>query len=173
MMQRIVVVGSGGSGKSTLAVQAGLALGLEVTHLDSLFWKPGWVRISAAEQAAIVQEVISRARWIIDGDHLRTQSVRFGAADTILFLDFPRSICVWRTVRRFFQYRGRSRTGMAAGCSERLSWLLLKWVWRYPKDNRAQVLANITQYGGGCQVITLCSPKEVRRFLDALSSGKN
>jgi len=70
MMRRIVIVGSGGSGKSTLAVQAGLALGVEVTYLDSLFWKPGWVRISATEQDAIVQEVVTRASWIVDGDHL-------------------------------------------------------------------------------------------------------
>ena len=168
-MNRIVIVGSGGSGKSTLAAQVGLALGVEVTHLDGLFWKPGWVRVSAAEQEALVREAVSRASWIIDGDHLRTQAIRFAAADTILFLDFPRGICLRRTVKRFFRYWGRSRVGMAAGCPERLNWLLLKWVWRYPNDNRAQVLANIRSYGRGCEVVTLRSPKEVRRFLAAVS----
>ena len=141
--------------------------------MDSLFWKPGWVRISAAEQETIVGEVVSRAKWIIDGDHVRTQPARFAAADTIVFLDFPRGICLWRTVKRFFQHWGRSRVGMAAGCPERLNWLLLKWVWRYPRDNRAQVLENIARYGTSCKVVTFRSPKEVRRFLDALSSGKN
>lgn len=167
-MNRIVIVGSGGSGKSTLAVQVGLALGLDVTHLDSLFWNPGWVRISAAEQEAVVQGVISRARWIIDGDHVRTQAIRFAAADTIIFLDFPRRLCVWRTMKRFFQYRGRSRTGMAAGCPERLDWVLLRWVWRYPLDNRAQVLENIIRYGRGCRAVILRSPKEARQFVGAL-----
>lgn len=173
MMQRIVIVGSGGSGKSTLAVQVGLALGVEVIYLDSLFWKPDWVRISAAEQEAIVREVVSCAGWIIDGDHLRTQPARFGAADAIIFLDFPRWICVWRTITRFFRYRGRSRTGMAAGCLERLNWVLLRWVWRYPSDNREQVLGNIRRYGKGRRVVTLCSPKEVRQFLDALPGQGN
>lgn len=173
MMQRIVIVGSGGSGKSTLAVQAGLALGVEVTHLDSLFWKPGWVRISAAEQEAIVREVVSRASWIIDGDHLRTQAIRFATADTILFLDFPRGICVWRTMKRFLQYLGKSRIGMAAGCPERLNWVLLRWVWRYPQDNRAQVLENIRRYGADCRIVTLRSPQEVRQFLDAVPSREN
>ena len=169
-MNRIVIVGSGGSGKSTLARQVGLALCLEVTHLDGLFWKPGWVRISAADQEGAVSEIISRAKWIIDGDHLRTQPARFGAADTILFLDFPRGICLWRTVKRFFQYQGRSRVGMALGCRERLNLTLLRWVWRYPLDNRAQVLGNITRYGKDCRVVTLRSPKAVRQFLDALPS---
>ncbi len=168
MRQRIVIVGSGGSGKSTLAAQVGLALGVEVIHLDSLFWKPGWVRVSAAEQEAIVREVVNQARWIIDGDHLRTQPDRFAAADTIVFLDFPRSICVWRIIRRFFQYRGRSRTGMAAGCLERLNWVLLRWIWQYPSDNRPQVLENIERYGKGCRVVMLRSPKEVRWFLGTL-----
>lgn len=169
-MNRVVIVGSG---KSTLAVQMGLALGVEVTHLNSLFWKPGWVRISAAEQEAIVRDVVSRDSWIMDGDHLRTQPARFAAADTIVFLDFPRRVCLWRTIMRFFQYRGRSRTGMAAGCSERLNGVLLRWVWRYPSDNRGQVLENIGRYGAGCQVVTLCGPKEARRFLDALPSKKD
>ena len=123
------------------------------------------------EQEAIIRKVVSRVKWIIDGDHLRTQPARFGAADTIVFLDFPRGICLWRTVKRFFQNRGRSRAGMAAGCPERLNWLLLRWVWRYPRDNRGQVLENIVRYGKGCKVVTLRSPQEVRRFLDALPSG--
>lgn len=148
-------------------------LDLEVVHLDGLFWKPGWIRISAMEQEAIIREVVSRAKWIIDGDHLRTQAIRFAAADTIAFLDFPRGICLWRTITRFFQYRGRSRVGMAAGCPERLNWLLLKWVWRYPRDNRVQVLKNIRRYGMGSRVVTLRSPKEVRRFLGTVPSREN
>ena len=167
-MNRIVIVGSGGSGKSTLAAQMGLALGLEVTHLDSVFWKPGWVRISATEQETVVSKILGRSKWIIDGDHLRTQPARFRAADTIIFLDFPRWLCLWRTVTRFFVYRGRSRTGMAADCPERLNWALLRWVWRYSLDNRRQVLENIGRYGGYCQVVTLRSPKEVRQFLGTL-----
>lgn len=167
-MNRIVIAGSGGSGKSTLAVQIGLALGVEVTHLDGLFWKPGWVRVSPSEQEAIVSEIVSRAKWIIDGDHLRTQPTRFGAADTIVFLDFPRSVCLGRTVRRFFQYWGRSRPGMAEGCPERVDFTLTKWVWRYLLDNRAQVIDNINRCAQGREVVTLRSPKEVRRFLDAL-----
>ena len=163
-----MVIGSGGSGKSTFAGQVGPALGLEVTYLDRLFWKSGWVRVSPSGQEAIVSEIVSRTKWIIDGDHLRTQPTRFAAADTIVFLDFPRSVCLGRTVRRFFQYWGRSRTGMAEGCPERVNFTLLKWVWRYLLDNRAQVIDNINRCAQGRAVVTLRSPKEVRRFLDAL-----
>lgn len=169
-MNRIVIVGSGGSGKSTLAQQVSAALGLGVVHLDRLLWKPGWVRISPQEQEAVVANAVSGSKWIVEGDHIRTQPRRFAAADTIIFLDFPQWICLWRTVKRFLQNRGCSRAGMAAGCPERLNLTLLRWVWRYPQDNRAQVRENITRWGGGCRVVTLRGSQEVRRFLDALPS---
>ena len=166
-----MVIGSGGSGKSTFAGQVGPALGLEVTYLDRLFWKSGWVRVSPSGQEAIVSEIVSRTKWIIDGDHLRTQPARFAAADTVIFLDFPRILCLGRTVRRFFQYRGRSRVGMAADCPERLTLALLQWVWQYPNDNRGQVLENIARSGAGCRVVTLRDPEEARQFLGVLQSS--
>ena len=164
-MKRIVIVGSGGSGKSTLAKQMGNALGLDVVHLDRLLWKPGWVRLAPQEQEAAVAEAVTGSRWIMDGDHIRTQQVRFSAADTIIFLDFSHHVCLWRTVRRFALNCGRSRLGMAAGCPERLNWTLLKWVWRYPRDNRVQVVDNIELYAPGRNVVVLRHPKEVKRFL--------
>jgi len=40
-MRRVAIVGSAGAGKSALARQLGAILGVEVVHLDALFWKPG------------------------------------------------------------------------------------------------------------------------------------
>ena len=42
-MKRVLVIGSGGAGKSTLARRLGERLGLEVVHLDALYWQAGWV----------------------------------------------------------------------------------------------------------------------------------
>lgn len=168
VMQRIVIVGSGGSGKSTLAEQMGVALGLDVVHLDRLLWKPGWVRLSPQEQEAVIVDAVSGPRWIVEGDHIRTQPMRFAASDTVIFLDFPRWVCFWRTVRRFALNYGKSRLGMAEGCPERLNWTLLKWVWRYPLDNRTQVVSNIEEYRAGRKVVILHSTKEVKQFLGQL-----
>ena len=169
VMQRIVIVGSGGSGKSTLAGQVGVILGLEAAHLDHLLWKPGWVRLSLRAQEDVIADAVSGPRWIVEGDHIRTQRLRFAASDTIIFLDFSRRVCLWRTVKRFVLNYGKSRLGMAEGCPERLNWTLLQWVWRYPSDNRAQVISNIERYGSGRKIIVLCSPKEVTHFLGQLS----
>ncbi len=168
MMQRIVIVGSGGSGKSTLARQLGIVLGMDVVHLDRLLWKPGWVRLPPQEQEAVIADAVRGPRWIVEGDHIQTQPLRFAVSDTIVFLDFPQWLCLWRTLKRFVLNCGRSRLGMAKGCPERLNWTLLKWVWRYPLDNRAQVTSNIKEFGSGCKVIILRNSKEAKQFLSRL-----
>jgi len=169
VMQRIVIVGSGGSGKSTLARQIGAVLGLDVVYLDRLLWKPGWVRVPVAQQEALVKKAVSGPCWIVEGDHIRTQPLRFAASDTIIFLDFPLWVCLRRTLKRFAVNYGSSRLGMAEGCPERLNWVLLRWVWRYPLDNRAQVISNIEAYGSGRKVVVLHSPKEAKQFLARLT----
>jgi adenylate kinase family enzyme len=171
-MKKIVIVGSGGSGKSTLAHQLGEILDLSVIHLDTLFWRPGWVRVSGEDQQQILDDAINQDEWIIDGDHVHTQDRRFAAADTIILLDFPRTTCLWRVVKRRLQYRGTNRLGLPQGCPERLNWTLLKWVWEYPVDVRPQVVNNIEQHAHGRQVIILRSPEHVEKFVNALKQEK-
>ncbi len=48
------MLGNCGSGKSTLARQLGAGLGLDVVHLDALYWRPGWVEPTDAEWADAV-----------------------------------------------------------------------------------------------------------------------
>ncbi|WP_229907829.1 hypothetical protein [Amycolatopsis oliviviridis] len=48
-MRRIMVVGCSGAGKSTFSRRLGAALDLPVTHLDRLYWRPGWTPAPDAE----------------------------------------------------------------------------------------------------------------------------
>ncbi len=63
-MQRIILIGSGGSGKSTLARELGARLGIDVHHLDALFWKPNWTPATRQEQLGIQSAWIERESWI-------------------------------------------------------------------------------------------------------------
>ncbi|MBM2825986.1 MAG: family ATPase [Dehalococcoidia bacterium] len=169
-MKRVLVIGSGGAGKSTLARQLGALLGIEVIHLDSLFWKPGWVETPKTEWLSTVEELAKREAWIMDGNYSATLAPRLAAADAVVLMNFPRRICLWRVVKRRFQYIGRSRPDMAPGCPERLDWSFLKWIWTYPTRSRPRVREMIDQYSDVRTVIELRTPLEVSQFLRDVES---
>ena len=53
-MQKILVIGPGGAGKTTFAKELGEILGIMVVHLDSLYWKLGWIEPPKREWAAVL-----------------------------------------------------------------------------------------------------------------------
>lgn len=139
-MKKIVLIGSGGSGKSTLARQLGEKLEINVYHLDALFWKPNWVGVPKDEQSKIQNDLVKEKEWIIDGNYGGTMDIRINAADTIIFLDIHRTICVYRALKRMLQYRNKIRPDMGEGCQERFDLDFLKWIWDYPKTKRPGIL---------------------------------
>lgn len=167
-MKKIAIIGSGGSGKSTLARKVGELLQIEVFHLDALFWKPGWVGTSKQEQRLVQNELVEKEKWIIDGNYGRTIDIRLHKADTIILLDLPRTICAYRVVKRWIQYRNKTRPDMGEGCEERMSLQFLKWVWDYPKTKKPIILKKLNTYSNGKEVIILTSPGKVEQFLSEL-----
>lgn len=167
-MQRIAIIGSGGAGKSTLARKIGKQLQIEVVHLDRLFWKPDWVMSSKEEQKALYQPLINQMAWIIDGNYGETMDIRLQEADTVIYLDFSRMLCIYRVLKRRFQYHKQSRPDMADGCLERLDFTFLKWLWNYPKNNRPLTLAKLAALPNEKRVIILRNTKDVERFLASI-----
>jgi adenylate kinase family enzyme len=167
-MQRILVIGSGGSGKSTVAKEIASRLGLPLVHLDSLYWHPGWRATENSAWDRVVEELIAAPRWVIDGNYGRTLDVRLTRCDTVIFLDLPRVVCLWRAVKRRLAFRGRNRPDMAPDCPERLTWEFVRWIWTYPGRRRADVLHRLARLGAGQRAIVLSSSREVRRFLNEL-----
>ena len=167
-MKRIAIVGSSGSGKSTLAVELGRRLGLEVHHLDAMLWQPGWVMIGREEEHRIQREMAARESWIIDGNYGGTMEIRFARADTIILLEFPRLLCLWRVVKRWLNWRGRPRADMGAGCPEKLDQEFIEWVWNFPRDCLPGARERVEAHREGRTVHILRGPREVRRFLAAI-----
>lgn len=164
-MRRILVIGSGGAGKSTLARRLGARLGLEVIHLDALYWQPGWVEPPEEVWRGRVGELLRRESWVMDGNYSGTLAPRLEACDTVVFLDLPRVVCVWGALRRAFKYRGQARPDMARGCPEQLSFAFLRWIWNYPARSRPKVLRLLDERAAGKRVVRLRSRAEAEEFL--------
>lgn len=167
-MRRVLVIGSGGAGKSTLAARLGRLLGIEVNHLDKFFWKPGWIESPRDEWEKTVTELINRESWIMDGNYSGTLELRLQRCDTIVFLDMPRLVCLWRVVKRNLRYRRGGRPDMAEGCWEKLDYEFVSWIWNYSRRSRPKVVRLIREHSPGKRVVWLRSNADVEQFLSDL-----
>ncbi|MCA1555262.1 MAG: DNA topology modulation protein [Acidobacteria bacterium] len=167
-MRKVLVIGSGGAGKSTFARRLGKLLDIEIIHLDALYWNPGWVETPKAAWAKTIEALVKRDSWIMDGNYSGTFDLRLKACDTIVFLDMPRLICLWRVLKRSMIYRNRSRPDMGAGCHEKLDLEFIKfilWVWNYPKRTRPRIMNWMRENSGNQKVVWLRSPADAERYL--------
>ena len=164
-MKRVLVIGSGGAGKSTFARQLGELLHIEVVHLDVEHWLPGWTEPSKDEWRLKVEKLLSGDEWIMDGNYSGTMEPRLAACDTVVFIDLPRALCVWRALKRVVTYRDGGRPDMAEGCVERFDLKFLKWIWDYPKRTRPKVLRLLEENSRARSVYRLRSRAEVESFL--------
>jgi len=171
-MKRILVIGSSGAGKSTFARRLSEATGLKIVHLDQLFWKPNWVEPTKEEWRETLEEILQNEAWIIDGNYSGTLDLRIQRADTVIFLDFPRAVCVWRVLKRVAFYRKGKRPDMAAGCDERFDWDFVKLTWNYPKRSKPKIESLLESYQDKLKVIRLASNKEVEAFFMNLKSNQ-
>ncbi len=164
-MSRVVVTGKRCSGKTTLAGRLGAILGIAVVHLDELFWQPGWVPMPPAQWQEVQRRLISsRPAWILDGhEDVDLMAPRLTAADTVILLDLPPRICLWRALRRRIMRPGRE---VAPGCPERLRLPSIAWLWLYQWRQRPKLVDALARYRGGQQVVVLKTPADVQRFLD-------
>lgn len=170
-MQRIVILGCAGSGKSTLARRLGEKLSAPVVHLDALYWRPGWVESDLASFRARVAQALDTDRWVCDGGYSRTYDLRFPFADTVIWLERPRWLCLWRVIGRSVSQLGRTRPDMAPGCPERLPQLkFLLFVWNWNRLTRPKIEAGLARYAPQTPVTVLNSDAAVEAFLQSLSS---
>ena len=170
-MKRILVIGHPGAGKSIFTSKLGMKTGLPVIHLDQVFWRPGWVQTPKNEWRQQTEMLVDRDEWIIDGSYDRTLDIRLMRADTVIFLDYPRFLCMWRVVKRIAGSFGKVRPDMADGCPEKIDLGFLRFVWNYRRDRYPIVLKCLqTHYANG-DLIVFKHPANAMQFLNEAESG--
>ena len=168
-MQRVAVIGCCGAGKSTLARNLGDRLNLPVIHLDTYYWQPGWQATDGDRWLEIQQELIAEESWIVDGNYGSTLDLRLAAADTVIWLDFGRCLCLWRVIKRYIRYPGKTRPDMATKCPERLNWEFMQYVWNFSKLHRFEIIEKLAKYQEDKQIIVLQHPRQVLDLLQRIN----
>lgn len=164
-MKKILIIGSGGAGKSTLARRLHEATGIELIHLDQIYWQPNWVEPSKADWIKTVENLAEKDAWIMDGNFGGTLEMRLEKCDTVLFLDLPRTVCVYRALKRLIKYRGKTRPDMGEGCTEKFDFEFIKWIWNYPAKTKLKVENYLEKHTGKIKIIRLRSSREIKKIL--------
>jgi len=152
-MRRIAVIGPVASGKTILARFLGSRMAIPVVDLDDVYFSAARP-LTDDEWSEFHRSLLEPERWIIAGDYRAVAGERFAAADTIVWLDLPRLVCLWRALRR-------ASPASKADC--------LRWIWRYPTRGREQTIALLREHAASAEVVHLRSVRDVRAFMMRIS----
>ena len=169
-MKRVLVIGCSGAGKSTFAVALAGRTRLPLIHLDREFWQPGWRPLPRAPWRARLAQLLEEPTWIMDGNFDSSLDIRLPRADTVIWFDLPRSLCLRRVLRRVFTTYGRVRSDMGPGCPERFDLAFLHWIWRFERVERPRIAAVLATHGAHLTPVVFRRDHDAGAFLDALPS---
>lgn len=171
-MRKILIIGSPGAGKSTLSYRLREILNIQLVHLDCFFWQPGWVKIPRSDLNVQIEMMIREEEWVMDGTYIDSLEMRLEAADGVIFLNYPLCLCLYGIIKRRITFAGKRRDDMTAGCDEKLDWLFVKWVLKFPKTNRLEILRILKLHKNDLEVHIFKSRKETDAFLKELTEKK-
>ena len=136
-VERVSVVGISGSGKSTLARRLADQLGSTLLELDAVHHLPGWEPIDVEPFRQEVGRFVAQDRWVVDGNYRAVVAdLVWDRADTVVWLDLPRSTVVrrvtWRSAHRVVR-REELWNGNRETWGSVLSWdpkrSVVRWAW--------------------------------------------
>lgn len=140
-MKRILIIGCPGSGKSTLSGELHRATGIPLYHLDMMYWNPDKTTVGEELFKERLSQVLAKERWIIDGNYQSTMEQRMAACDTVIFLDYPKELCLQGVRERM----GKPR--------EDLPWIeegedeeFLKFICNFEQETKPKILSLFEKY---------------------------
>ena len=174
-MKRINVVGTSASGKSTFSKALAQQLHLTYIELDDLFWLDDWQESSDQAFFKKLQQKIDQASdgYIIDGNYTRTKQIKWKDIDTIIWLDLPFHVNVYRAVKRAI-YRAVSKQKLwnSSNNQETFKKLfsresIILWMMKTHRKNRKQYLEMMqSNEWSHIHWIRLRSVNDIHHFLE-------
>jgi adenylate kinase family enzyme len=131
LTERTVVIGNSGSGKSALAEAVANLAHIPAIDLDLLHWEEGSYGLKRNEDVArrMVLDISDQPRWIIEGAFGWLAEVALPKATTLIWLDFPWSVC-----RAGLMARGLRRGATSHDAAELMKWAEAYWSRKTPSS---------------------------------------
>jgi adenylate kinase family enzyme len=168
---RIAITGPSGSGKTTLANELARVAGLRMVEIDALHHGPNWESCGAEVLRARVLAALDGHGWVTDSTyHGMLGDLVTDRAETIVWLDLPIPLVMWRLLRRT-HLRNKHQTVLWNGNVEpgwRESTRYLIWpALRRAFANRRDFPRRFARYDN---VHRLRSDAEVRAFVQSIQA---
>lgn len=174
MTKRICIVGTSCSGKTTLAGEISRQLGIPHIELDALHWKPNWEERADDEFLALVEQAVAGEHWVSDGNYNKARHILWPRATTIIWLDYPFALVLYRAITRTI-HRVFTRKKLYADNVEtfRMAFLsresIILWVIQTYGERRGRYLRLLEEERTrGTDVQVMKRPAETRRYLESL-----
>lgn len=159
MMKKIIVIGCPGSGKSVFSRALHQKIGIPLYHLDMMYWNSDKTTVGKGVFRERLMAVLEKDVWIIDGNYGSTMELRLAACDTVIFLDYPLSVCLDGIKSRC----GKPRSDMPWVETEEDA-EFIGFIKGYNEQQRPKVLALLEKYGDK-DVLVFKSREEADAFL--------
>ena len=160
--KRVAVIGCPGGGKSTFSRALRDRVDLPLYHLDAIYWREDRTHLSREEFYPLMQEIIAREEWIIDGNYQSTMEWRVAACDLVVFLDYPAKVCLEGVRAR----RGQKRSDMP-WVEEGDDQEFLAFIRDFESESKPKILELIKKYPDKA-VVTFRTREEAEGYLAGL-----
>ena len=166
--KKILVTGNIGSGKTTLCKTLSSILDIPAYHFDQIVWRPHWQRPLPADKERMTNELLQKKEWVIDAVSERLME----GADTIIFLDFPRRVSAWRTLKRNIWCRFRTRPEMPDHCPDcKQLPFIIRVIWSFPSKQTSWILEKMNAMKDMKHIVHIRNNQELRRFMETVPSS--
>ena len=175
-MTRLVVIGPSGSGKTRLCARLAELLQARHVEIDALWHGPNWESCGPEELRRRVSAATEGDDWISDGTyHTIIGDLVLDRAETVVWLDLPVALVMWRLVRRSW-VRKRDQVELWHGNREE-RWLnQIRWlIWPAFKrafENRRRLPAHLARHPQ-LQVHRLRSDADVEAFVQSIQATES
>ena len=173
---RIVVLGTSDAGKTTVAKAIAEVLSVPHVEFDAYRHGPNWTETPDDVFRERLSEALQGEAWVADGNYSIARDVVWPRASTLVWLDYPMPLVMWRLFWRIMR-RGIMREELWNGNKEKLWWhffsreSLFLWAWSSHWRRRRTLPEAFAQpQHAHIQVVRLRSPKITREWVRALGS---